>query len=97
MPTIKLNGRINKTYRLIAGAFALGVCILLKGKKKKPLKKYVKRYKRVSKTAYGTLDAIDKKIAANNAKQEALDYQKCLEIYNSNIYNGSNNNGDEQC
>ena len=51
-------------------------------KKKKPLKKYIKRFNRIEKTAYNTLNTVSNRIEVQKVKDGALDYQKCLEIYN---------------
>lgn len=82
MAKIEFVGQINKTLHIIAGIFALGVCFILGKKKKKPLKKYFKRFNRIEKTAYNTLNTVSNRIEVQKVKDGALDYQKCLEIYN---------------
>lgn len=85
MERIVFSGQINKTYRVIAGVFAFGACLLLKGKKKKSVKKHIKRYNKMSKHSYNILNLISNKITAQNVKNEVLDYEKCLEIYKKTV------------
>lgn len=85
MERIVFSGQINKTYRVIAGVFAFGVCLLLKGKKKKSVKKHIKRYNKMSKHSYNILNLISNKITVQNVKNEVLDYEKCLEIYKKTV------------
>lgn len=87
MAKIVFSGQINKTYHVIAGIFAFGACLLLKGKKKRPLKKHIKRYNKITKRSYNILDLISNKITTQNVKNGALDYEKCLEIYQKTVRN----------
>lgn len=82
MAKVEFAGQINKTYHIVAGLFALGVCLLIGGKKKKPVKKLAKRFNRVEKHAYSALETISNNIEIHKVKKGVLDYQKCLEIYN---------------
>ncbi len=91
MANIKIAGQVNKTYRTIASVFAIGICLIFKGGKKKPMSKHLKRYKRVSKHSLSLLETISNKITADNAKNNALDYAKCLEIYKTSTEKGRNN------
>lgn len=79
MAKIEFAGRINKTYHIIAGFFAFGICMILG--RKKPVKKLAKRFDRIEKTAYSALNTVSNKIEIEKVKNGALDYQKCLEIY----------------
>lgn len=85
MAKVVFLGQINKTYRMIAGIFAFGAVLLLKGKKKKPFTKHIKRYNKLAKRSYNILDMISNKITAQNVKNGALDYEKCLEIYKRTV------------
>lgn len=87
MAKVVFSGQINKTYHVIAGIFAFGACLLLKGKKNRPLKKHIKRYDKITKHSYNILDLISNKITAHNVKNGALDYAKCLEIYKKTVGN----------
>lgn len=85
MAKVVFSGQINKTYRLISAIFAFGAVLLLKGKKKRPLKKHVKRYNKLAKRSYNVLDSISNKITAQNVRNGALDYEKCLRIYKRTV------------
>ena len=85
MAKVVFSGQINKTYRLISAIFAFGAVLLLKGKKKMPLKKHVKRYNKLAKRSYNVLDSISNKITAQNERNGALDYEKCLKIYKRTV------------
>ncbi|MCD8328999.1 MAG: hypothetical protein LUC25_07915 [Ruminococcus sp.] len=91
MANIKIAGQVNKTYRTIASVFAFGICLIFKGKKKKPMSKHLKRYKRVSKHSLSLLETVSNKITASNVSENALDYAKCLEIYKASTQKGQEN------
>lgn len=82
MAKIEFVCQINKTYHIISGLFAIGLCFIIGKKKKKPLKKYIKRFNRLEKTAYNTINTVSNRIEMQKVKDGALGYQKCLEIYN---------------
>lgn len=84
MAKIAVGGRFNKTLGVISTALAFGLCLLLRGKKP-PKKGYANRFKKIRKHSLGLLDAIDKKLEVSKAEGEALDYARCLEIYNNKM------------